>query len=294
MNILERVQKIKNLSTKLAVLDALTATLLIRQFGWTPYSYLEGSSDERIHMLVGFIQELSDSDIEELANAVSLLELNFPEDSASVITTNDRYRLFISHRSDARHIASEFKANLSYLCIDAFVAHDDIGDNEVWKSSLKDNLDLSHGFVALVTDGYEQSIWCQQEIGWATARKIQTMGVRFRDPVPPLGLLGERQLIRFSNYDEAAYRIKEVITSNSIGMEKWRLSVLAYLESAASWAQVRMYWKFVENFGKLSHLETESLRRAYEKNSYVSTASINYSPEDGTVVRLYLEENSSK
>jgi hypothetical protein len=292
MNVLERVQKIKNLATKLAVMDSLTATLLIRQFGWTPYSYIEGSSDERMHILIGFVQELSDTEISELSSAVDSLDLNVPEESSSADSADVRYRLFISHRSDARHIASEFKSNLSFMCIDAFVAHEDIGDNEVWKSSLQLNLDNCDGFIALVTDGFEESIWCQQEIGWATARKIQTMGIRFRDPVPPLGLLGEKQLIRFSDYSDIARRVKDVITSTTTGMEKWRLSVLAYLESATSWNQVRNYWKHIENFGKLNQQETELLTRAIRNNSYVSTSNIDYT-DDGSVVRSYLADNGT-
>lgn len=289
MDRIEKISLIKNVATRLATMEALTATILLREFNWPFAWFLEGNFDEKSRAVVDFLQSQEESvlaEIDEHINRMTDVSMSY---EAKEKDQHARIRIFMSHKKEYRQIASEFKRLLDYECFDTFVAHEDIQDNELWKDSIKRDLTNTNVFVALVTDDFEQSVWCQQEVGWAVARNILTMGINFREPVPPLGFLGEQQLIKFIEYNNSVSRIKKVILENQSLKEIWRLSVLKEIGESINWNQVRHYWKMISNFDNLTTEETSLLRRAYDENEYVSTVSINYG-EDGVEVLKYLEK----
>jgi hypothetical protein len=288
MNRVDKIHLIKNIATHLATMDELTATILLREFNW-PYSwYLEGNFNEKSRAVVDFLQNQSDLVLEAVSeNILQMGEIPIPYE-ANIQNENARIRIFMSHKKEFRQIASEFKKLLDLEFFDTFVAHEDIKDNEFWKESIKEDLSGTNVLVALVTDQFENSVWCQQEIGWAMSREILTIGISFREPVPPLGFLGEKQLIKFIDYTNAVSRIKNLILDNEELRKLWRRSVLKEIGESVNWNHVRHYWRSISTFEQLDEYETKLLRSAIENNEYVATVSINYG-ENGADVKKYLE-----
>lgn len=285
--IARRVLLLKSISTKLATMDELTATLLLRAFGWPSYRYLEGTVEEKVLNVVDHIQEFDLKSLENIALEVDGFVIDEPDEVHSQKDDTERIQLFISHKKEIRPLASELKRHLHNFGIDSFVAHEDIGDNELWRVSLSKELSNSDGLIALVSDGYEDCAWCQQEIGWVSASKKLTMGVKFREPVPQLGFLGEQQLIKFSDWDDLARRIKDIVASDERTKKKWRKSLLEDLSISYSWDRVRQLWKIISSFNSLDKIETEILVAALKNNEYVRTSNIDY-VGDGKVIADFL------
>lgn len=71
----------------------------------------------------------------------------------------------------------------SYGCA-CFVAHEDIEPNADWEEEIKRALSSMMFFVALQTDGFYQSVWTNQEVGYALGRGILSLTVKFGKGAP--------------------------------------------------------------------------------------------------------------
>ena len=80
------------------------------------------------------------------------------------------FRLFISHISKDKQIATRLKEALAPFGISGFVAHEDIHPTLEWQTQIERALRSMDGFIAVLTEGFSQSNWTQQEVGFAYGR----------------------------------------------------------------------------------------------------------------------------
>jgi nucleoside 2-deoxyribosyltransferase len=84
----------------------------------------------------------------------------------------NRLRFFISHRDVKKVAAKQLAAQLEDMGASCFVAHDSIQPMSVWKFEIEKALKTMDAFVCFITDDYYESVWTNQEIGFALAKKI--------------------------------------------------------------------------------------------------------------------------
>ena len=101
------------------------------------------------------------------------------------------FRLFISHISAKKAVASELSQALAPFGIDGFVAHEDIAPTVEWQVEIETRLGACDGLVALLHNGFKKSDWTEQEIGWVLGRRKPVISVRYDDP--PYGFFGKSQ-----------------------------------------------------------------------------------------------------
>jgi hypothetical protein len=83
-------------------------------------------------------------------------------------------KIFLSYSKHDRKIAGQLKKYFEeHDIIQCFVAHDDIPPGSPWEQEILKELESSDFFMPLQTINLENSYWCQQEAGFALARKIQ-------------------------------------------------------------------------------------------------------------------------
>lgn len=93
-------------------------------------------------------------------------------DQTSRLWKDGYFRLFLSHSSSDKEFATVLKRWLSKVRIDLFVAHQDIEPNILWQEEIKLALSSCHAMLYLATPEANESVWCQQEIGWALGRGV--------------------------------------------------------------------------------------------------------------------------
>jgi hypothetical protein len=111
-------------------------------------------------------------------------------------TTEDLH-LFLSHVTPHKVDAADLKLSLSRYGIEGFVAHEDIEPNKTWQRVIEAGLRSCHAMVVLLHKGFHESNWCDQEVGFALARKIPVIPLRF--DLQPYGFLGEIQSLPATN-----------------------------------------------------------------------------------------------
>jgi len=107
------------------------------------------------------------------------------------IWAEDEFRLFLSHKAEVKAQVGRLKDDLSVFGVSAFVAHADIAPTQEWQDEIENALATTDGFVALLTQGFHESDWTDQEVGYALARGIPIIAARLERN--PYGFLGKFQ-----------------------------------------------------------------------------------------------------
>lgn len=82
---------------------------------------------------------------------------------------------------------------LAKRSIDAFVAHDSIEPTEDWKAVILHALASCDACLALLTPGFHESVWCDQEVGFCIARDVLVIPLNFG--LMPYGFFGSYQAL---------------------------------------------------------------------------------------------------
>jgi hypothetical protein len=126
-------------------------------------------------------------------------------------------KAFISHTSENRQNARRLREALSCFNVDAFVAHEDIKPSEEWEKEIDKALKTMDFFVSLHTAGFNESVWCQQEVGYAAARDVKIIPIKFDGQQDPAGFIGKIQAFPRSNKkaENIAQEIIDILKTDS-------------------------------------------------------------------------------
>ncbi len=103
-------------------------------------------------------------------------------------------RLFITHKSEDKEKATQIRDACQTLGIACFVAHEDIEPTTEWQSEIERALQSMDALLALLTPGFHDSNWTDQEVGAAVGRQIPVIPVR--SGCDPYGFIGKYQAIQ--------------------------------------------------------------------------------------------------
>jgi TIR domain len=104
-----------------------------------------------------------------------------------------QFRLFISHISKDKDKATRLKSCLVEHSINGFVIHEDIHPTLEWQVEIERALISMDAFIAIHTIGFSQSLWTQQEIGFALGRDVKI--ISFKMGEDPTGFISKRQAL---------------------------------------------------------------------------------------------------
>ena len=121
----------------------------------------------------------------------------------------DGYRLFLSHESSIKQKLHGLRLTLANYGISAFVAHEDIMPTKIWQEVIREALQTMDAMVAFVTDKFHQSLWTDQEIGYALSRDVTIVPIKL-ESVDPYGFFGTIQALT-CGWDEMAIEIAKLL-----------------------------------------------------------------------------------
>lgn len=167
---------------------------------------LEGSPDNWDHDLRAYVKavlrQTSDNTLISIANA---FEIQIPSIAALTASPpqawekDDVFRLFISHLAINKDRAKRLKETLASHHIAGFVAHEDITPTKEWQKEIERALFTMDAMLTVHTKGFSESIWTQQEIGFALGRGVKVISLRMDED--PKGFISKDQAIRRNDRD---------------------------------------------------------------------------------------------
>jgi hypothetical protein len=161
------------------------------------------------------LKEVDDKTLKAIAEE---LELNVPSIPSFAVVPpamwqeEGVFRLFISHIAIHRDKAKRLKDALAPYHTAGFVAHEDITPTFEWQKEIERALFTMDAMLTIHTRGFSESVWTQQEIGFALGRGVKVVALRMQED--PKGFISKDQAILRRGRDAAG--VAEEIASSLI------------------------------------------------------------------------------
>lgn len=259
----ERIRLIQESAESLRPRSWPEAQLILDQFGFDTYEPDPRYGDE-LDPYGYFIQQVKKGSDDQLS---SLHEYLLGDDAGPTSRVGPWTRtfpvtVFLSHIHTHRVFVGRVKQSLAHRGIDAFIAHDDIHPSQQWREVIKGALSTCHAFVAFLHDGFHQSQWCDQEVGWALGRGVPMITVRPEGVERRDGFLEEHQDILMvgtnANDWSVADEIFEIILRDPRTEHLSTRVLVEALVKSGSFGATRRYFALLE---EKDTIEPEQLRR---------------------------------
>ena len=187
-------------------------------------------------------------------------------ESATRIWGNDGYfRVFLSHKTEVKKQAAALKEGLRLFGVAAFVAHEDIHPTRAWQDEIENALHSMDAFAAIMTAGFHNSDWTDQEVGYALARGVPVIALRMeRDPY---GFLGKFQALS-CDWDKAPEEIVKLLIKHDPMFSAY----VRAMRNCTSFDNGNQLSNILPAIEKLSEHQIDDLVSAYNENSEVRGA----------------------
>lgn len=181
----------------------------------------------------------------------------------------DCLRLFLSHLSSEKVAVSRLKRELYVLGASGFVAHEDIEPSLEWQGEIETALRTMDAMAALLTPGFSESKWTDQEVGFALGLGRPVVAVRC--PTTPHGFIARVQGVRgdLTKPAELAGAIVDVLLKRPETGQSMREALVVALERSDSYASTKAVIAKIRLIDDLSEAQQQRLRRAIGANNQV-------------------------
>jgi len=180
--------------------------------------YMEDDHYSQNYLVRAYLDTCSEN---ELFDIGSQLGLDRVEENGAVNRFGDskywlldHYRLFISHVHTQKKSAGALRQSLQRYAVSCFVSHDDIEPSAEWRDEILRALGSMDGFLAILSEDFNTSKYCDQETGVAVGRDV--MIVAINKGLNTYGLIDKYQTIQSlgKNVREVANDVFRTIVTN--------------------------------------------------------------------------------
>jgi len=173
----------------------------------------------------------------------------------------DNFRVFLSHISQFKVETSELRARLKLFGISCFVAHKDIKPTKEWQDEIELALASMDGFVALLTEKFHESLWTDQEVGFAFARRVPIVAVKLGKD--PYGFIGKFQALTGSDWNTCDIEIVKLFIKNDRMLSAYIRAVC----ECPNWDAGNILAKALPFIEKLTDNQIDQIVTAFNDNS---------------------------
>ena len=181
-------------------------------------------------------------------------------EAVSRVWGGEEYRVFLSHKNEVKKETAELKEKLRVFGISAFVAHEDIHPTKEWQDEIENALFSMDAFVALMTEGFHDSIWTDQEVGVAFGRGVPIISVKLGKD--PYGFIGKFQALSCS-WEDAPQEIVKLLIKHDQMLNAYIRAV----PRCSNWNQGNSLSEILPYIDNLSDNQLNILVAAYNENS---------------------------
>lgn len=172
---------------------------------------LHNIQNESIEEVFLEMEVVDDQDWRKESGLLMVGKRTISPEVASRVWGNEGYRVFLSHKNDVKKETAQLKEKLNLFGISGFVAHEDISPTKEWQEEIENALFSMDAFVALMTEGFHDSFWTDQEVGVAFGREVPIISVKCGKD--PYGFIGKFQALSCS-WDTAAKEIVKILVKH--------------------------------------------------------------------------------
>ena len=185
-----------------------------------------------------------------------------PDTVVSRIWDKDCFRVFLSHKTEVKKETSILKEKLRLYGVSCFVAHEDIHPTNEWQNEIENALHTMDVFVALLTDEFHESLWTDQEVGFAFGRGVPIISVKLGKD--PYGFIGKFQALSCS-WEKAPAEIAKIL----IKKEPMVNAYINAIRDCLNFDNANKLAELLPLLDRLSETQIEKIQKAFNENGQV-------------------------
>ncbi|OGP69976.1 MAG: hypothetical protein A2169_05070 [Deltaproteobacteria bacterium RBG_13_47_9] len=176
---------------------------------------------------------------------------------------------FISYASDIRRTAGRIKEYLDQFEFNCFLAHEDIQPQTVWPAEILRALKRCDLFLPLLTSGFIESFFCQQETGFAYCRGVEILPVMISRE--PMGMIANMQAVRFNGneFDSSCWKIVKHVAKRGSLSEPVLDALVSWFGESHSYDIAAERAKKILNEFDFTPRQVKNIRRRIRRNSQI-------------------------
>jgi hypothetical protein len=264
----ERIKLISAVATALENEGWPLIDLTLRQLKIPTSETWNGTTQSYV---IEMVSDASDEKLLELGSHLGIDQTPRRSNIEPSFWLTNQLRLFVTHLAKHKKQAASLQTTLTSFHICSFIAHKDIEPAKKWQDEIELALSTADALVALLTPGFHESKWTDQEIGFALGRGIPILTVRLGED--PYGFLGREQAIPGDvKMEKLADSIFKVFVKNKLTRKRMAESVVYGLRSSHSYQEAKDNMTLVEQVQYWDEFLTSAIRAAIKENSQVSDA----------------------
>lgn len=202
------------------------------------------------------------------------------EDMIRIWGENHAFKIFISHKDNCKKDAENLKMEFTKYGISCFVAHVDIEPTQAWANEIRNALFSCDACLALMSDGFHESNWTDQEVGCCLGRNLPVLAIIWphqdEKGIPhsgkaPYGLLGISQGLRYNGNGKYASLVTEImkyLLQNEIAQNAF----IHEIGCSENWDKANNLAKFFEYIPTLKPYQLDDAITNWKSNSETRNA----------------------
>ena len=175
-------------------------------------------------------------------------------------------KIFLSYISTHKQIAGKIKNELDNFGFECFLAHEDIEPTKEWESEILKNLKDSKILIAILTKGFENSSWCNQEVGYFIGSK--KLIIPLKVDIDPPAFISSIQALTYKSSQIISFITKIISKSEKLKIELKKLIIKKFVNSN-SWDEAGLNSENLLSFGPFNKIESSKIIKSTISNSQI-------------------------
>ena len=160
-------------------------------------------------------------------------------------------KIFLSYLTEHKRTAGKIRLSLILKGFDPFLAHDDIEPTAEWADSIIQNLKDCDIFIPILTKGFENSKWVNQEIGIAYAWEKLIVPLKIESDPP--AFISKYQALKYVDKHEILIeKITDIIAERPQTAVKFRDFIIRRLENSNTYNETEKIVEILIKYEKYS------------------------------------------
>ncbi|MDP3802728.1 toll/interleukin-1 receptor domain-containing protein [Brevundimonas sp.] len=183
-------------------------------------------------------------------------------------------RAFITHRDEHKAGAHRLADALEQYGISCFVAHDTIPAQTEWRQQIMLGLETMEIMIVYFTDDFEESIWTQQEIGYALGAQKPIVCVKLGKKAPG-GFVGHIQATPGSldNPEGSAAKLYKLLAKELGAGDRLNNALIEAFAASPSWGETTdLFKRMTSALTSLMPAQRKRVVEAFNSNNQLYAA----------------------
>lgn len=266
----QRVKIITAIAPLLGAEEWSVIDLTLRQFKLPTTDVWDGNTKDGY--VVQMVTDADDETLTELAAHLGVESTPRPSSITPSFWLDSHLRLFVSHLAKRKKDAALLQRGLLAYQISGFIAHKDIEPTKKWQDEIELALSTADALVAMLTPGFHESKWTDQEIGFAMGRSLPILSIRLGED--PYGFLAREQAIQGvgATEDKLARAIFNVFVKNKQTQKRMAQSLVSRFVGSNTFASAKENFALIENTEYWDAQLSTMVKKAAKENNQISDA----------------------